>query len=160
LEVDPRLGTRADLVKLVDAAHAAGLRVILDVIFNHTGSNWVYEGDEDQPPYRHWPGFYVRARWRTGTDGLADSIGDAEDGVWPQELQDDSCYTRAGEGSLSAGSFDDPHAEFRRTDFVGLRDVNFDGSRALDDLARCFKYWIALTDCDSFRIDTHEACRC
>ena len=154
LEVDPRLGTRADLVAMVEAAHAAGLRVILDVIFNHTGNNWVYPGDENKPPYRHWPSFYARGKWRTGTDQLADAIGGVEDGVWPQELQDEGYYTRAGEGSLGAGNFEDPHAEFRRTDFVGLRDVNFDGSRALDDLARCFKYWIALTDCDGFRIDT------
>lgn len=154
LEVDPRLGTRADLVQLIDAAHALGLRVILDVIFNHTGNNWVYEGDADQPPYRPWPSYYARGRWRTGADGLADSIGGADDGVWPQELQAEGHYTRAGEGSLGAGSFDDPHAEFRRTDFVGLRDVNFDGSPALDDLARSYKYWIALTDCDGFRIDT------
>jgi len=27
-------------------------------------------------------------------------------------------------------------------------------SRRFNDLARCFKYWIALTDCDGFRIDT------
>jgi len=154
LETDPRLGTRADLVDLVNAAHATGLRVILDVIFNHTGNNWVYAGDVDKPPYRHFPAYYARGRWRTGQGGLADGIAGADDGVWPAELQADDHYTRAGEGSLSAGAFDDPHAEFRRTDFVGLRDVNFDGSRALDHLARCFKYWIALTDCDGFRIDT------
>ena len=40
LEVDPRFGTRQDLVDLVDAAHAKGLRVILDIIFNHSGHNW------------------------------------------------------------------------------------------------------------------------
>jgi len=74
--------------------------------------------------------------------------------VWPEELQADANYTRAGVGSLGAGDFNDPHAEFRRTDFEGLRDVNFDGSSALDYLARCYKYWIALTDCDGFRIDT------
>ena len=40
LDVDPRFGTRQDLVKLVSEAHAEGLRVILDVIFNHSGCNW------------------------------------------------------------------------------------------------------------------------
>ena len=154
LEVDSRLGTRADLVELVAAAHQAGLRVIFDVIFNHTGNNWVYERDQNKPAYRSWPAFHGRGRWRTGVDTLADVINGDDDGVWPQELQDEAHYTRAGEGSLSAGNFEDPHAEFRRTDFDGLRDVNFDGSRALDDLARCFKYWIALSDCDGFRIDT------
>jgi glycosidase len=154
LEVDPRLGSRGDLVGLVRQAHAAGVRVLLDVIFNHTGNNWVYEGDRNKPPFRPWPQFYRRGRWRTGAGGLADAIGGAEDGVWPLELQPEDRYTRAGEGSLGGGSLDDPHAEFRRTDFVGLRDLNFDAERTLDDVARCFKYWIALTDCDGFRLDT------
>ena len=154
LDVDPRLGTRADLVELVRRAHAAGLRVILDVIFNHTGNNWVYEGDQDKPPFRPWPQFYRRGRWRTGAGGLADAISGNDDGVWPSELQPEEFYTRAGEGGLGAGSLDDPHAEFRRTDFVGLRDVNFDAPRTLDHVSRCFKYWLALTDCDGFRLDT------
>ena len=97
LEVDPRFGTRKDLVDLVSAAHARKLRVILDIIFNHTGNNWVYEGDNDRPGYRAWPGFYPRGKWRTGAGGLADAIAGNEDGVWPEELQADGNYTRAGE---------------------------------------------------------------
>ena len=158
LDVDPRFGTRQDLVDLVAQAHARDMRVILDVVFNHTGNNWVYDGDRDRPPYRPWPGFYQKGRWRDRQGGLADRIGGDDDGVWPRELQEeDGYYTRAGHGSLGAGAIDDPHAEFRRTDFEGLRDVNYDGpsgAAALTDLARCFKYWIALTDCDGFRMDT------
>lgn len=37
LRVDPRLGTEEDLVAFVDAAHARGLRVTLDGVFNHVG---------------------------------------------------------------------------------------------------------------------------
>lgn len=154
LEVDPRLGTRQDLVDLVAACHAQGLRVLLDTVFNHTGNNWIYRNGQDQPPYLPWPQSYPRGDWRDGQGGLVATIGSDDDGVWPLELQPEDRYTRAGEGDLGAGSIDDPHAEFRRTDFVGDRDINYDGTRALDDIARCYKYWIALTDCDGFRIDT------
>ncbi len=152
LDVDPRFGSRGDLVALVAAAHAPDFalsRRHLQPLREQLG----LPGDVDQPPFRPWPWFYAFGRWRTGAGGF-DAIGGSDDGVWPQELQPDDVYTRAGTGGLGAGDFDDPHAEFRRTDFVDLRDVNYDGSRALDDLARCYKYWIALTDCDGFRIDT------
>ncbi len=154
LEVDPRLGTRKDLVDLIGAAHGRGMRVLLDVVFNHTGDNWIYANGQDQPPYLPWPQFYQRGDWRDGNGNFVVQIGGDDDGVWPQELQQDDYYTRAGEGSLGAGDLNDEHAEFRRTDFVGDRHLNYDGTDTLDDLARCYKYWIALTDCDGFRIDT------
>jgi len=37
LDVDPHFGTRKDLVDLVAAAHGKGIRIILDIIFNHSG---------------------------------------------------------------------------------------------------------------------------
>lgn len=43
LNVDPHLGTRADFKALVDAAHARGLKVILDIVINHTADVIVYK---------------------------------------------------------------------------------------------------------------------
>ncbi len=154
LEVDPRFGARQDLVQLVADAHQRGIRVLLDVVFNHTSNNWIYANGQDQPPYLPWPRFYQKGAWRTRAGDLADALSGPDDGVWPRELQQDDYYTRAGAGDLGAGDLDDPHAEMRRTDFLGDRDINYDGTRALEDLTRCYKYWIALTDCDGFRVDT------
>src|SRR4029078_5881335 len=46
LDIDPRFGTMQDLIDLVDAAHARAfpMRVILDVVINHSGDNWAYPG--------------------------------------------------------------------------------------------------------------------
>src|SRR5580765_2132366 len=63
LEVDPRFGTRQDLVDLVDAAHAKKLRVILDIIFNHSGHNWDYKNGQIDPPYLAWANFYQKGDW-------------------------------------------------------------------------------------------------
>jgi hypothetical protein len=51
LEVDPNFGTKQDLIDLVDAAHnhtrngqPSPIRIILDVVINHSGDNWEYKG--------------------------------------------------------------------------------------------------------------------
>lgn len=50
--IDPNFGTRKDLEKLVKTAHAKGIRVLLDVVLNHTGP--VTEKDPV------WPSEWVR----------------------------------------------------------------------------------------------------
>jgi glycosidase len=154
LDVDPRFGTRQDLVALVDAAHAAGLRVVLDIIFNHTGHNWNYPGNVERLTYRHWPGHYDFGNWLGADDEPITTISTGEQGVWPRELQGPDRYTRAGTGDLGAGDVADPHAEHKRTDFENLRDIATDDPGTLGLMAGIYQYWIALTDCDGFRIDT------
>jgi len=156
LEVDEHLGTRDDLVDLVRAAHGKNIRIVLDVIFNHSGPNWLYP--EGTPGGRFTP-HYSRGRhpfghWRDTEGRPITDIEDDDHGVWPRELQDTDFYTRAGFGNLGAGDIDDPDAEHKRTDFFALRDFSFDNPETLSTLADCYKYWIALTDCDGFRIDT------
>ena len=154
LDVDSRFGDRRDLVDLLAAAHAEGLRVILDIIFNHSGANWVYPGGVFEPPYRAFPARYPFGAWLDERGRQTDAIRGGEEGVWPTELQGEERYTRAGSGNLGGGDIDDPNAEHKRTDFLSLRDFRLSVSDLLNDLARCYKYWIALTDCDGFRIDT------
>jgi glycosidase len=157
LQVDPRFGSRRDLVDLVTAAHAKGLRIILDVVFNHSGANWLYRPDTPGGIYEavyNPDGRYPFGSWRDGRGRPVPDIAAKEDGVWPTELQHRDCYTRAGTGDMSKGGIDDPNAEHKRSDFCDLRDFDLDQPRVLSDLSRCYKYWIALTDCDGFRVDT------
>lgn len=62
--VNPEMGTNADFKKLIDAAHAAGLKVVLDWVANHTGWDNVWMASHRdwytqvngviQPPNRDW----------------------------------------------------------------------------------------------------------
>ena len=45
LDVDPNFGTRQDLRDLVDTAHSLKIRVILDIILNHSGDVFGYAAD-------------------------------------------------------------------------------------------------------------------
>jgi glycosidase len=51
--VDEHLGTLAELVELVDAAHAAGLKVVQDQVANHTGPYHPWVEDEPTPTWYH-----------------------------------------------------------------------------------------------------------
>ncbi len=156
LEVDPRFGNRKDLVDLVAAAHKEDLRIILDIIFNHSGCNWLYAdgtpGGVFEPYYT--PSRYQFGSWRGNLGQAIKAIETEQDGAWPVELQNEERYTRAGNGDLGAGKIEDPNAEHKRSDFCSLRDFNLEDPGLLNYLAKCYKYWIALTDCDGFRIDT------
>lgn len=154
LDVDPRLGTRQDLVDLVEKAHGMGLRVILDTIFNHSGANWLYGAGEDAFTPSYIEGQYPFGNWRGVNGEPIESIQGPDEGVWPAELQNTEVYTRAGRGNLGLGEIDNALAEHKRTDFEDLRNFELMGSGVIEDLVRCYQYWIALTDCDGFRIDT------
>jgi glycosidase len=158
LDVDPRLGTRQDLVELVRAAHERGMRVLLDIIFNHSGMNWVYHADTPggiwQPHYCSHPRRHRFGAWLDASNQPIAEITHPDAGVWPREFQHPDCYTRAGSGGLDDNDIENPHAEHKRTDFRSLRDFDLDYPGVLDDLVRSYQYWIALSDCDGFRIDT------
>lgn len=146
LEVDPRFGTREDLRELVDKAHAKGMYVILDIIFNHTGDNWAYP---ENYPYYYWKeaqepfpfGFWREKDPQAGFQH--------DDAVWPKELQREDCYKRRGE---IRDWYDQNEA--MNGDFLSLKELDINRPDVLDALIKSYKYWICETDIDGFRVDT------
>jgi glycosidase len=178
LDVDPHFGTREDLRDFVAAAHAVGIRVILDVILNHAGDVFAYAGNH---PYYYWQGrqWPVQGfRKRRGDPGSLpfEPIDEAahpdvwpRGAVWPLEFQVPSAWTRQGE-IRTWNAF----PEYLDGDFLSLKDLNHGAaprgpdiewdflrriresspSATLVDLAQVHKFWIAYADVDGFRIDT------
>ena len=162
LDVDPRFGTRDDLVDLVAAAHAARParhpRHHLQPLRARTGSTGPTAGGE---PAATCPGrgFYPFGAWldaRRRADRPR-SRGRDDGRLAGASFRTHDRYTRAGRGRPRRRRH---RRSARRAQAHRLRrhlrDFNFDapGRARSDDLARCYKYWIALTDCDGFRIDT------
>lgn len=65
LRIDPLLGTEQDFITLCQRAHEHGIKIILDGVFNHTGSDSLYFNKEGRygpggayrdphSPYRSW----------------------------------------------------------------------------------------------------------
>jgi len=163
LDVDPRFGTRRDLLELVDEAHSDKFRmkVVLDVIFNHSGCNWLYDecaGNVFEPRYLS-SGRYDQIWPRNGFGWAITDPGHVlgnDDYVWPKDFQSSNCYLRAGCGDLGRGDLTDENAEHKRTDFRRLRKFNLFSNETLGALMRAYQYWIALADIDGFRIDTFK----
>jgi glycosidase len=62
-DIEPRLGTKADLRELIDAAHARGIRLLLDFVPNHWSSQHAtFQQAIGDPasPYRDW---YTFTHW-------------------------------------------------------------------------------------------------
>ncbi len=161
LDVDPHFGTREDLRDMVATAHQQGIRVVLDVIFNHSGNVFSYTQDD-----RRWSGARYDVRGFNRADGQPTlpfaPLSPAptqpnDDAIWPRELQEPETFTRKGR----IVHWDD-EPEFREGDFFDLKDINLgDGSLAdyrpspaLKTLCDCYKFWIAYADLDGFRVDT------
>jgi len=146
LEVDPRFGTKDDLKKLVREAHARGLYAILDIIINHTGDNWAYPGDHPYYYSKQITAPFNFGFWREVDGGAGFQ---ADDAVWPQELQRVDCYKRRGQIT----DWNDADQAVNG-DFLSLKEIDITQPDVLNTLIQAYKYWIATTDIDGFRIDT------
>jgi glycosidase len=175
LSVEPAFGTNQHLRDLVDGAHAAGLRVVLDVVLNHAGDVFGYDLTNPQrypatetspirPTDPRWDGAdYPVAGWRAADGSLvpftpAQAAVQWPDGaVFPAELHPPQTFSRRGR------IVDWDHSpEYLEGDFVGLKDIahgtgpldDYRPSPALRALTRAYCWWIAFADLDGFRIDT------
>ncbi|AIR64010.1 alpha,alpha-phosphotrehalase [Cedecea neteri] len=64
--IDPTYGTLEDFDLLVAEAHQRGIRLVLDMVFNHTSTEhgWFKQAQDKHSPYRE---FYI---WRDGTPDI------------------------------------------------------------------------------------------
>jgi alpha-amylase len=141
LAVDPRFGTKADLVRLVAEAHARGMRVFLDAVANHAGDVF------------HYP---ARAPYYYADDHRQYEIGgwNHPDYPVPTELRNPAYYHRRGE--IRAWGWDSlPETQWG--DFFSLKGFNNDetpeGLELQEILIAAHRYWIREADIDGYRMD-------
>ncbi|WBY06635.1 alpha-amylase family glycosyl hydrolase [Sphingomonas sp. 7/4-4] len=170
--VDPHLGTDADFKALVDAAHARGIKVYMDIIVNHTADVIQYRecGDCAYRSRAEFP--YGR---KGGVAGAAINNGFAGDDIRTPEnfaklTRPDYAYTPfvpAAERHVKVPAWlNDPiyyHNRGNSTfagesstmgDFVGLDDVFTEHPRVIAGMIEIFASWIDRFGIDGFRIDT------
>jgi glycosidase len=172
--VDPHFGSERDLRAFVDAVHARGMKVYLDIITNHTADVIQFRECEGKPcPYRSRADYpYSR---RGGPQGESINEGFLGDTVRTKEnfarlTRDDYAYTPfvpPAEANVKVPAWlNSPNyyhnrgnSEFRgesslHGDFVGLDDLLTENPRVVQGFIDIYGDWIARYKIDGFRIDT------
>jgi trehalose synthase len=130
--VDPRLGDVGDLVELVRTARDRGIRVIADLVVNHTSDKHPWFRSARRSKDSRYRDFYV---WRSDEPPpTKDQVifPDQEQGIW---------------------TFDEGTGEWYRHRFYRhMPDLNTANPRVRDEIAKTLGYWVQL-GLSGFRVD-------
>lgn len=122
--VDREYGTKEDFLRLIEEAHARGIKVIVDLVMNHTSVQhpWFKASDEGDPAYRDW---YI---WSKDNPGYRGPWGEQ---VWYQGK--DGFY----------------YAVF----WSGMPDLNLDNPQVTEEIFSITAFWLNEMHVDGFRLD-------
>ncbi len=122
--VDQEYGTQEDFQHLMEEAHKRGIRVIVDLVLNHTGRDhpWFNASDSGEADYRDW---YVWA-------------GEAPNykGPWGQQV-------------WYAGRDGYYYAVF----WSGMPDLNLENPKVTAEIENITRFWLEDMNVDGFRLD-------
>lgn len=124
--VDPKYGTLEDFKKLTEEAHKRGVKVILDLVVNHTSDKhpWFVSASTDpNSPYRD---YYVWAKPDTNIH---------ERGPWGEQVW-----------FPSGGDY------YYSTFYSGMPDLNFDNPKVREEMIKVGQFWLK-QGADGFRLD-------
>lgn len=162
-QIDPHLGTNADMTALIDAAHKKGMKVFFDIITNHTADVVDYrEGaytyrTKKNYPYKDASGtvFDDRAYVNQAFPAMDPAVsfpytpflhaGD-EQAKTPAWLNDVTMYHNRGDSTFAGESS-------TYGDFIGLDDLFTERPEVVQGMGDIYKQWVDF-GIDGFRIDT------
>jgi trehalose synthase len=130
--VDPRLGDAGDLVELIRTARDRGIRVIADLVVNHTSDRHPWFRSARSSPDSPYRDFYV---WRTDEPpptGDEVIFPDQENGIWTYDE--------------TAGAW------YRHRFYRHQPDLNTANPQVRDAIAKVVGYWSEL-GLSGFRVD-------
>jgi trehalose synthase len=130
--VDPRLGSLGDLVDVLRTAKDRGIRVIADLVVNHTSDQhpWFQSArSRRDSPFRDW---YVWADEPPEEAGMEPVFPDQEDSVWSYDRKAKQHYL---------------HRFYQHQP-----DLNVSNPDVRDEIVKVMGYWLQL-GLDGFRVD-------
>jgi len=121
--VNPDYGSLEDFTRLLEAAHQRGIRVIMDLVINHTSIDhpWFQESLDPNSPRRDW---YIWSQENPGYNG-----------PWGEQV-----WYKAGDSYY--------YAVFSQ----GMPDLNLTNPDVIAEIDHVAKFWLEL-GVDGFRLD-------
>lgn len=131
-KVLPEFGTVDDFVALVDAAHRRGIRIITDLVMNHTSESHPWFQESRRDPDGPYGDYYV---WSDTSERYTDAriiFVDTEESNW---------------------SFDPVRRQFYWHRFFSHQpDLNYDNPAVQEAMIDVIRFWLGL-GIDGFRLD-------
>ena len=132
-DIDPHLGTKADFNTFVQCLHSQGMKVVMDIVVNHTGD----------------VNYYTSGNYNFGAVRTPQvSPGDTNLRK-PTFLNDLSNYHNRG----NVGDWNNKE-QSQNGDFFGLDDVATEKPAVVEGFAQAYATWVNDYGIDGFRIDT------
>lgn len=123
-QIDQEYGTSEDFQRLLEEAHARGIKVIVDLVMNHTSRDhpWFQESLDPDSERRDW---YI---WADEDPGYR--------GPWGQQVW------HKADGGYYYGLF-----------WEGMPDLNLENPAVTEEMYRIARYWLVDMGVDGFRLD-------
>ncbi len=123
-QIDPDYGTNEDFKRLMAEAHQRGIRVIVDLVLNHTSSQhpWFIESKNPESDKRDW---YIWADENPGFRGPEGQV------VW----------------------HNDPSGYYYGVFWGGMPDLNFENPDVTEAMFEATQFWLEEMNVDGFRLD-------
>jgi glycosidase len=123
-DINPQYGTMDDFQNLLEEAHNRGIRVIIDLVLNHSSSEhpWFIEAGNTSSPYHDW---YIWSDFNPGYTGS-----------WGQQVW----FPKNGRYFYSTFS-------------AGMPDLNYTNPEVTAQMKNVIEFWLEDVGVDGFRLD-------
>lgn len=124
-KVDPRFGSNGDYSELISKLHDKGIKTVMDMIFNHSGSGHPWFRDRPSKDWFNFPDGYVQTNYRLST------ITDPYSSNYDRRLTQDGWFVEA------------------------MPDLNQRNPHLMKYLVQNSIWWIEEAQIDGIRMDTY-----
>jgi len=144
LKIDPHFGSEQELKNLVSQAHQRGIRIILDVAFNHTGETfWAFRDCLAKGPFSEYWNWYDWHKYP-----LPDPLPVDFD---PKEYY--QCWWGIKDMPDLNYDLSRMHPDENKIKDISHAVVN---TPVVEHILQCVDYWLGKMDLDGFRLDVPD----